>query len=62
MGKITVLLDKLAGQSVYIDTNLFIYVLDKNPQFFSIAAQILESVEAGDFVAYTGDITLLKRL
>jgi predicted nucleic acid-binding protein len=62
MGKITNLFDKLAGQSVYIDTNLFIYFLDQNPKFFSIAVSILEAIESDHFVAYTGDITVAETL
>jgi len=62
MAKIADLLDKIAGQSVYIDTNLFIYFLDRTQPYFSVAAQILEAVESGYFTAYTGDITVAETL
>ena len=62
MGKIADVLDRLAGQCVYIDTNLFIYFLDQNTEFFSIASKILEAVESGNFIAYTGDLTVAETL
>ena len=62
MGKIANLLNKLAGQHVYIDTNLFIYFLDQNTTFFPIALTLLEAVELGDFIAHTGDIAIAETL
>ncbi|WP_428354224.1 type II toxin-antitoxin system VapC family toxin [Methyloprofundus sp.] len=62
MGKIKQHIDKIAGQSVYIDTNLFIYFLDQNTEFFPISADILEAVEQGKFFAFTGDLTVAEAL
>ncbi len=62
MGKIADSLDKLAGQQVYIDTNLFIYFLDQNPEFFTVASTLLAAVELGSLIAYTGDITVAETL
>lgn len=62
MGKIADTLDKLAGQQVYIDTNLFIYFLDQNPEFFTVASTLLAAVELGSLIAYTGDITVAETL
>ena len=62
MAKIADLLNKLAGKSAYIDTNLFIYFLDRTQPYFSVAAQILEAVELELFTAYTGDITVAETL
>jgi predicted nucleic acid-binding protein len=62
MGKIADILDKLAGQQVYIDTNLFIYFLDQNPEFFAVASTLLAAVELGSLIAYTGDITVAETL
>ena len=45
MGKVADSLDKLAGQQVYLDTNLFIYFLDQNPEYFSVTSTLLEAVE-----------------
>jgi len=62
MGKINQFLDKIAGQSIYIDTNLFIYFLDHNTEFFSISAEILAATEQGKIFAFTGDITVAETL
>jgi predicted nucleic acid-binding protein len=62
MGKMIALLNRLAGQHVYIDTNVFIYFLDQNVKFFPVASALLEAVELGNFVAHTGDITVAETL
>ncbi len=62
MGTINTLLDKLAGQYVYIDTNLFIYFLDKNPVYFSVVSELLQAIEQGKFIGFTGDITVAETL
>ena len=62
MGKINSVLDRIAGKSVYIDTNLFIYFLDQNTHFFPIASELLEAVEKGVFIAFTGDLTVAEAL
>lgn len=62
MGKVTELLAQLAGQQVYIDTNLFIYFLENNPKYFDVARDIFTAVEAGQFIAYTGDATVTEVL
>lgn len=62
MGKVTELLAQLAGQQVYIDTNLFIYFLENNPHYFDVAREILTAVEAGQFIAYTGDAAVTEVL
>ena len=32
---------------VYLDTNVFIYFLDRNPDYFRLVAPVIEAVEAG---------------
>ena len=62
MGKINHLLEKIAGQYVYIDTNLFIYFLDKNPLYFPVVSELLLAVEQGKLIAVTGDISIAETL
>jgi len=62
MGKIDSILEEIAGQFVYIDTNLFIYFLDQNTVFYPIASQLLEAAELGKFIAFTGDLTVAETL
>lgn len=62
MGEIKTIFNKIAGHRVYLDTNLFIYFLDQNKEFFEVTAKILKEVELGNFIAYTGDITVAEIL
>jgi predicted nucleic acid-binding protein len=62
MGKITSVLNRLAGQRVYVDTNLFIYFLAQNPEFYAVSSGILEAIEQGRFIGYTGNITISETL
>ncbi len=62
MGTLNTVLKDIAHQSVYIDTNLFIYFLDQNPHFFKIAATLLSAAESGHFIALTGDLTVSEAL
>ena len=54
--------EKVAGQYVYIDTNLFIYFLDKSPLYFPIVSELLQAVEQGKLIAVTGDISVAETL
>ncbi len=45
---------RMFGQSVYIDTNVFIYFLDQNAQFLSVVAPFLQAVIEGKIIGYTG--------
>ncbi len=62
MGEVDAVLKKILGQSVYIDTNLFIYFLDQNTTYFPISSRLLKAVEAGEFIAFTGDLTVAETL
>lgn len=62
MGKIALLLSRLAGQRVYLDTNVFIYFLDRHPNFFAPVAAVIEAAEAGRIIAYTGDAAVAETL
>lgn len=62
MGAVGALLDRLAGQRVYLDTNVFIYFLEQNANYFESVAAIIEACAAGKFIGYTGDVTLSETL
>jgi predicted nucleic acid-binding protein len=62
MGNVTKLLTQLAGQHVYIDTNLFIYFLEKNQKYYEVATEILKAAENRQFIGYTGDATVAEVL
>ncbi|NTW52722.1 MAG: type II toxin-antitoxin system VapC family toxin [Chlorobiaceae bacterium] len=62
MGTIADLLDNLHGQQVYLDTNVFIYFLDRNPDYFEIVAPLIEAIESGAIAGCTGDAVIAETL
>ncbi len=62
MGTIAEILKRLQGHKVYLDTNVFIYFLDRNPDYFRLVAPIIEAVESGLIIACTGDVTIAEIL
>lgn len=62
MGTIEETLKRLQGHKVYLDTNVFIYFLDRNPDYFRLAAPIIEAVESGLIIGCTGDVSIAEIL
>ena len=62
MGTIEGTLKRLQGHRVYLDTNVFIYFLDRNPDYFRLVAPVIEAVEAGLIIGCTGDVTIAEIL
>lgn len=62
MDKIGPVIARLAGNTVYIDTNIFIYFLDGNKDFLSLVAPFLEAVSAGKIIGYTGDAVIAETM
>lgn len=62
MGKIDVTLARMAGHRVYLDTNVFIYFLDRNPDFFPVVRPIIAAVESGLIIGLTGDAAIAETL
>ena len=54
MGTITALLARMATQRVYLDSNVFIYFLDRNPVYFPLVAPLLEAIDSRDMIGITG--------
>ena len=53
MGTLDQVLARIAGQRVYIDTNLFIYFLDANERYLPVAAAFLQVARQRRFFAIT---------
>ena len=51
MGQIVPMLQLMRGQRVYVDTNVFIYFLEQNTEFFPAAAPVLQAMDKRDFLA-----------
>ncbi|MDO8437355.1 MAG: type II toxin-antitoxin system VapC family toxin [Nitrosomonadaceae bacterium] len=62
MGKIESIIARMAGQRAYLDTNVFVYFLDHNPEFFQTAAVFIEAAESGRIIGYTGDAAVAETL
>ncbi len=62
MGKIDAALARMSGHRVYLDTNVFIYFLDRNPVFFPVVQPIIASVESGLIIGHTGDAAIAEIL
>ena len=52
----------MTGHRVYLDTNVFVYFLDRNPDYFSVVAPIIEAIESGLIIGYTGDAAIAETL
>lgn len=50
MGKAEAAISRMIGHRVYLDTNVFVYFLDRNPDFFRIVSPIVQAVDAGRII------------
>jgi predicted nucleic acid-binding protein len=60
MGKIALDLQKLEGQRIYIDANVFIYFLEKSPVYFPVVAELLSACAQHHVFAFTGDAAIAE--
>ena len=60
MGKIDAVLARIAGQRVYLDTNIFIYFLDRHPCYFDAVAALFRASFDQAFFATTGDVAVAE--
>jgi len=60
MGKLQQVLDKC--NCIAIDTNLFIYLVEKNPNYAELAKYIFEKIEHGDIHAVTSSLVIAELL
>jgi len=58
--KINKLLANLAGQRLYIDTNAFIFFLDRHTKYFPVVAPIFEACFNQKTFAITGGLTIAE--
>jgi predicted nucleic acid-binding protein len=62
MVKISSVLERIQGQRVYIDTNIFIYFLDRNERYFDKVMPFFQLFSDGLSIAYTGDAVVAETL
>lgn len=55
-------LERVKGQRVYIDTNIFIYFLERHERYFDSVAPFFQAFSDGLSLAYTGDAVVAETL
>lgn len=54
------LLKAIEGQSVYLDTNIFIYAVEYHPEFIDIVKALFSVIDRGAARAITSELTLAR--
>lgn len=62
MGTVISMISTMRGHKVYVDTNIFIYFLERNAEFFSAVAPVIQAIKANEFSGCTGEITVAETL
>jgi predicted nucleic acid-binding protein len=62
MGQVIPLFQAMRGQRVYVDTNVFIYFLEGNPQFFPAAEPVLRAISSKDIMGFTGEVAVAETM
>lgn len=62
MDKISDALARIQGRRVYIDTNIFIYFLERHDRYFDAVLQFFQLFNKGQSLAYTGDAVVAETL
>ena len=62
MEKISTLLPRLQGQRVYIDTNIFVYFLERHARYFDAVLPFFQLFDEGLSFACTGDAAVAETL
>jgi predicted nucleic acid-binding protein len=62
MDKITHTLSRIRGQRVYVDTNVFIYFLERHDRYFESVVPFFQLFNDGLSIAYTGDAVVAETL
>ena len=55
MGKVDEVISRMSGHRAYLDTNIFVYFLDRNPDFFDVVRPLIEAIDSGKITGVTGD-------
>jgi predicted nucleic acid-binding protein len=62
MDKISHTLSRIRGQRVYVDTNVFIYFLERHDRYFESVVPFFQLFNDGLSIAYTGDAVVAETL
>ena len=56
MAKVSV--SELAGQHLYLDANIFIYAIERHPDFLARVDSLFTRIDAGEITATTSELTI----
>ena len=62
MGKVDEVISRMSGHRAYLDTNIFVYFLDRNPDFFDVVRPLIGAIDSGKIIGVTGDAALAETL
>jgi predicted nucleic acid-binding protein len=60
--KIEAVLARIQGRRVYLDTNIFVYFLERHEQYFDFVLPFFQLFDQGLSMAYTGDAAVAETL
>ena len=52
--------EQMAGHRVYIDTNVFIYFLSRQPTYFDASARVIKACAESSIFGFTGDAAVAE--
>jgi predicted nucleic acid-binding protein len=62
MDKVSQTLARIKGRRVYIDTNIFIYFLERHERYFDYVLPFFQMFNDGVSIAYTGDAVVAETM
>ena len=62
MGQVIGMIAAMRGHRVYVDTNIFVYFLERNADFFSAAAPVIQAIAEKELVGCTGEIAIAETM
>ncbi len=62
MDKIAAVLSRIQGKRVYIDTNIFVYFLERDERYFDVIVPFFQLFNDGLSLAHTGDAAVAETL
>ena len=54
--------ERLKGKKVYLDSNIFIYILEGFPQYEALVNELIEGIENNQFYCFSSELTLAELL
>jgi predicted nucleic acid-binding protein len=57
-----VIVNAIRGKKVYLDMNIFIYAIEGYPNFVDELNQLFDNIDAGNFRAFSSELTLTEVL